>query len=233
MPTKAMENHKEDMEEGMKEEMKEVRCIYTQKENQEVTDWGGGATIQLSVYPQNCSGGHLLEYIFEITSSTVIYDTTDFTQFYGYKRLLMVIEGEMTLIHGDGKTVHLGKYEYDCFDGNDKTRSMGKATDYEIVIKNDDYAELKVFEMKKSCSMPIDNMTNPNYHDCCQGIYCHMGAVTVIVNNSTYEMGQGEQLSVFYGNMKKPDISVQANVNSVIINADICYNENQSEISDQ
>lgn len=101
----------------------------------QVTKWSGGETRELFISPPD---GDYAERKFDyrISSATVALPQTTFSRLNGYHRILMVLEGEITLIHQEGeqeRTVNLAAFEQDQFSGSHETQCTGLCVDFNLI----------------------------------------------------------------------------------------------------
>lgn len=97
--------------------------------------WTGGSTTQLFIYPENASL-HQRDFLFRLSSAVVEAETSVFTSMLGISRKLMVLEGEMELVHQGHHRKQLKSMEIDMFEGDWFTKSFGKCTDFNFMYQN-------------------------------------------------------------------------------------------------
>lgn len=95
--------------------------------------WTGGETREFFIFPLESS---YLERNFEfrISSATIEVVESDFTALPAYERLLVVLEGELELDHENQYTNQLKPLDSDSFSGSWKTKSLGKARDFNVIF---------------------------------------------------------------------------------------------------
>jgi len=106
------------------------------KNKLKVSEWAGGKTNQLAIYPLNSSYSNR-DFTWRISSATVETETSEFTVLDDYNRLLMILEGSIELNHNDTEIVNLNRYDQTEFDGSNYTVSTGKVRDYNLMLKKD------------------------------------------------------------------------------------------------
>ncbi len=98
--------------------------------------WQGGITHELFIHPKESS---LKERNFDLRISSAIINLTesDFSDFSGYTRYIMPLEGDITLYLQD-KEVSLQPGMPFLFSGNDKVKSTNSkgATDFNVIFRN-------------------------------------------------------------------------------------------------
>jgi len=109
-----------------------VRIRLIRKEDQPTGTWAGGTTTQLAIGPE---GADYASRCFEwrISSARVDLDASDFTPLPGFRRILMVLEGNVHLTHEGVREIHLAPFEQDVFEGAWRTRSHGRCVDFNLM----------------------------------------------------------------------------------------------------
>lgn len=114
-----------------------------------VSTWKGGKTTQLCIVPENAS---LQERNFDlrISSATIDLERSEFSDFGGYRRYLMKLEGDITLLIDD-KTITIKRDEAFEFMGDEKVISISKepSRDFNVIIKKDKKADISIKENEK------------------------------------------------------------------------------------
>ena len=77
------------------------------KENYLISDWSGGITAQLLIFPEK-SKYELRNFLWRISSASVKNEKSVFTVLPAFKRILMVMEGNVLLEHAGFHTIQLG-----------------------------------------------------------------------------------------------------------------------------
>lgn len=114
-----------------------------------VSTWKGGKTTQLCIVPENAS---LQERNFDlrISSATIDLERSEFSDFTGYRRYLMKLEGDITLLIDD-KTIIIKRDEAFEFMGDEKVISISRepSRDFNVIIKKDKKADISIKENEK------------------------------------------------------------------------------------
>ena len=97
-------------------------------------NWASGTSTELFIYPSTGSFANR-DFLFRISTATVEAEESTFTFFEGITRHLMILKGELELIHEGRYTKHLKPYDQDTFSGEWSTRSKGKVTDFNLMLK--------------------------------------------------------------------------------------------------
>ena len=111
--------------------------------------WANGTTTELVKFPSE-SDFLKRDFIFRISTATVEVEESTFSDFSGLTRILMVLEGSMTLIHEGRYQKHLNPYDQDTFDGSWATRSIGKVRDFNLICNAQAVGSTRAFTMEES-----------------------------------------------------------------------------------
>lgn len=99
--------------------------------------WSGGETTQVFLYPP--TGKYEPgKFDYRISTASVEIEESTFSALPGYKRLLMSLNHPLELTHeSESFTVNkkMKPFEVDEFDGADKTKSVGKCQDFNVIFK--------------------------------------------------------------------------------------------------
>jgi environmental stress-induced protein Ves len=111
-----------------------MSLIIHSPESRTTVHWASGTSTQMFIYP---SEGNFADrnFLFRVSSATVEAEESTFTFFEGITRHLMILKGELELIHDGRYTKHLNPYDQDTFSGEWDTRSIGKVTDFNLMLK--------------------------------------------------------------------------------------------------
>ncbi|MFC5269289.1 HutD family protein [Adhaeribacter terreus] len=97
-------------------------------------NWASGTSTEIFIHPSNGSFADR-NFLFRISTATVETEESAFTFFEGITRHLMILKGELELIHEGRYTKHLKPFDQDTFSGEWSTRSKGKVTDFNLMLK--------------------------------------------------------------------------------------------------
>ena len=117
--------------------------------------WASGTSTELFVFPAN-GNFQTRDFDFRISTATVEAEETNFSDFSGLTRILMVLKGNLTLIHEDRYTKELATFVQDRFDGAWKTRSKGKVQDFNVMFTENYEAEVNHFSLSENDKREIN-----------------------------------------------------------------------------
>ena len=99
--------------------------------------WLGGSTTQLAIWPENSIYSDR-DFTWRLSTATVDLPESDFTVLPGYERFIMTLDNSVVLSHEGGETVKLSPFSVHRFDGGAATRSAGRCTDFNLMVKRDE-----------------------------------------------------------------------------------------------
>jgi len=105
-------------------------------EQYKTTQWKGGTTRQVFISPSN---GNLSTRCFNLRISSAIIEQTEssFSNFSGFTRYILPLEGEITLLR-DGRRISLSHNELYRFEGDESISSENTpgAIDFNIIVRH-------------------------------------------------------------------------------------------------
>ncbi len=109
------------------------------------TKWAGGETTQLAIYPDNAVFSNK-DFLWRISSATFTSTESTFSDFTGYQRYILPLEGELNLKHNGLYERILKKYDVEFFDGSWTTFSKNTldCRDYNFIVKNGCLSKMQI-----------------------------------------------------------------------------------------
>lgn len=111
-----------------------MKMNYIKADSSKMITWASGTSTELFIYPSS-GNFQTREFLFRISTATVDAEESVFSDFSGITRTLMVLEGNLTLIHQGRYTKELKPFDQDTFDGGWDTKSKGKVKDFNLMYK--------------------------------------------------------------------------------------------------
>lgn len=125
-----------------------MRVEIRRQEQYKTSGWSGGSTTELYLYPEDGDYAKR-DFQIRISSATVETEESHFTSLPGVRRNLMVLEGEMKLVHNGMDVREMKPYDIDAFLGSWDTISYGKVRDFNLMIQGDTEGRMYVFRVKE------------------------------------------------------------------------------------
>ena len=151
--------------------------------------WSGGITTELFISPLKSSYAER-NFDFRISTATVEAEETVFTSLPTIKRTLMVLDGKMTLEHENQHQSNLGKFDIDRFDGEWKTKSIGKCSDFNLMTRGNTDGDMVGKFIEKGEFIEQTSAKETKLF-----IYGIAGKMTVHVNEIEYFIEKGDLLT--------------------------------------
>ena len=128
-------------------------------DNRKTINWASGTSTEIFIHPAD---GSFVDrnFLFRISTATVEAEESTFTFFEGITRHLMILKGKLELIHEGRYTKHLSPYDQDTFSGEWNTRSKGKVTDFNLMLKESATGSLTHQHIQAGSSTSITASTN-------------------------------------------------------------------------
>lgn len=166
------------------------------KEQQKTNTWAGGTTTQIAIYPDD-SNYIDRDFLWRLSSAVVELEESNFTRLPGFDRHLMVLEGELKLVHSEHHSVILMQYEQDSFKGCWDTVSFGRARDFNLMLKEGVKGRLEHYisavgqrfgiKLEKECQ-------RQGFFAC----YCYKGQISIEVMGKFEALEEGDLMLISY-----------------------------------
>lgn len=119
------------------------------KEDFITTKWAGGETTQLAIYPENAVFSEK-NFLWRISSATFTSTQSKFSDFSGYQRYILPLEGRLKIYHQGLYIRELDKNEIEYFDGSWNTFSENTldCRDYNFIVKSGKLARMQILNEK-------------------------------------------------------------------------------------
>lgn len=174
--------------------------------------WSGGTTRQLFIYPPE-SQYKDLNFQFRISTATVETETSEFTSLPGVSRKLMVLSGQITIHHRNQHSRWMNPFDVDSFEGDWKTTSIGKCTDFNLMTTGKTSGNLIPLQVGKG------QLVVHQINEKCSWLFAYLytGNVTAKVNDSGTTVNGGDLLVCTHPARFSLEIEGVENSNLVIV----------------
>lgn len=193
-----------------------MRSILKKEENYSVSEWSGGKTKELAIYPPECRYADR-DFIFRLSSATVELDESDFTLLPDYNRVLMVLKGSVVLTYDGKRSVHLNELEQDSFDGASDTKSFGRITDYNLMVRKGCDGKVDVLKPALDALDP-ENTLETEHSRRIHALYCKEGYCVVNAGGEQKMISPGQLFLMDFGE-EEPAYSIMGD--GVVIRAQV------------
>lgn len=161
--------------------------------------WSGGETRQLAIWPQGADYASR-RFDWRISTATVDVGESIFTPLPGVHRILMILEGEIELIHEGIRRRRMRPFvDVDEFEGDWVTKSIGRCVDFNLMMKKGFHGGLSVLERGR----PFEAFSGPCLRSW-EGVYAFSTVLSLQVGFAkeatfeTYELDKGDFLLLSY-----------------------------------
>ena len=111
-----------------------------------VSNWSGGSTTELYLDPPQASYAQR-NFGVRVSSATVECERSQFTALPGVERIILPLRGQLHLYYEGHGGKLLQPFEQDRFDGGWHTESIGKATDFNVMLREGRRARVEVLSL--------------------------------------------------------------------------------------
>lgn len=113
------------------------------------SNWAGGTTTELFIWPMDAEY-QKRNFDIRLSTATIDIESSNFTKLPGIHRILMVLEGKISLLFNGDKNIMLKPWESAEFEGEWTTTSKGTGKDVNLMIANSWKANMEHIAIKES-----------------------------------------------------------------------------------
>ena len=162
------------------------------KSEQNTSAWSGGVTTQLGIWPAGADYG-TRNFGWRISTAIVELDESTFTALPGVSRWLMMLEGQIHLIHEGIRELDMKPFDpVAAFDGGWTTKSTGRCRDFNLMTKAGYTGGLGFVPKDSSAVRLFDNCKCEAW----ETFYCTAEAFEVDFKGRPLQLEQGDFLSL-------------------------------------
>ncbi len=131
-----------------------MKLNLTKKEQLQASKWAGGTTTQLAIFPKDAVYKNL-DFVFRISTATIDVEESTFTSLPNVNRVIMVLDGELTIQHKNQYSKQLKKFDTDNFSGDWETTSIGRVVDFNVMTRGSAKAAVQGFSLDENLQKEI------------------------------------------------------------------------------
>lgn len=150
------------------------------------TLWQGGKTTELYIYPEDGSYKDR-NFEFRISSATVEDERSVFTRLEDINRQIVLLDGNMKLVHNDVETVILSPYVVHSFSGEVRTVSYGKAEDFNLMLKGCK-GTVNIIDLMENDSFEVNSKW--------EFVYCKLSDLKIMLGAISIQLNAGDLLII-------------------------------------
>lgn len=184
-------------------------------DNNIITQWSGGQTNQLFIWPEGVdfkSG----DFQVRLSTASVEIEESTFTQLPEVDRTLIVLEGQIRLIHENHHQKELHPYHMDHFSGSWSTHSKGKCIDFNLMTKGNVSSVVSIIDIKPSEQFHYQLDGDQVY------FYTHDSSVKIDYNGS-HELNN-KSLAIIKSKFLEPSIKIESMNHCKLIAIQVKFN---------
>jgi environmental stress-induced protein Ves len=155
------------------------------------TRWTGGTSIELYIFPTEANY-QLRNFSFRLSTAKIEIENSEFTSLPGISRIIMVLDGEINIIHKNHYSKNLKKFDVAAFDGGWKTTSIGKCTDFNLMTQGETKGNLYSMLLDKNQTVGYTLQDNFEW----LFIYMHSGKVKLELLSNIEMLNKGDLLAI-------------------------------------
>ncbi|MCB0381616.1 MAG: HutD family protein [Flavobacteriales bacterium] len=178
--------------------------------NFKTTNWSGGTTTELFIYPPNSSYQER-NFAFRLSTATVNINKSEFTSLPNVCRKIMVLDGAIELNHEQQYIKKLNPFQTDSFKGDWKTSCKGTCTDFNLMTTGNTSGNIEAITLNENDTHTYQPTKNANW----LFIYAYTGQVSLNLKDNIYTLGEGHLFVL--NEAKFQTIEIKSNVKSELI----------------
>lgn len=189
------------------------------------SSWSGGTTTELAIYPKDAVYKKR-DFIWRLSSAKVEAEESTFTSLPDVNRIIMVLDGELRLEHEGHHKCTLKPFQQDNFSGSWNTKSYGKVTDFNLMMRGKCSGKLEPIFIEEGEERKIALNIDKGYFNSTQAIYCVLGEIKIhISTNEIVTLHTGELAILTISNSSPTDFIVYNDSSNVarLVKTDIMY----------
>ncbi len=167
--------------------------------DQITTEWAGGTTTQLAIYPPEALYSDRC-FKWRLSTATVSLQESRFTSLPGFRRILMILSGEILLKHENHHEKHLGAFEQDHFDGAWNTTSFGCAVDFNLMMAEGVSGDVAAITLSPGEEQVVvaTGETGKDGRSTTIALYVYSGQATLHLAGETYPLDEKDMLLIHH-----------------------------------
>ncbi|MBQ9420687.1 MAG: HutD family protein [Lachnospiraceae bacterium] len=173
-----------------------------------VSTWSGGKTTELAIAPDGAVYADR-DFLWRLSSATVDLDESDFTELPDYDRLITPLDGVMMLTHNGGEPIELNPGDVDGFDGAWHTHSIGRCTDFNLMLRKGQ-CDGQITVLMPNAIDPAPQHFVPDPQSMMLMLYCAAGSAAIRFPESIEQLIGKEALLLEGDEITSVDLAISA-----------------------
>lgn len=193
----------------------------------QISEWSGGTTTQIAIYPKEAIYSKR-NFTWRISSAKVEVEESTFTHLPGINRIIMILDGEIELVHENHHKCTLKPFEQDSFNGSWNTKSYGKVVDFNLMMNENARGDLESLFIKENEEKKFTlSIGKEDYFKNTQVIYCVYGQTKLHIplTNNTLTLYEKEAAMLTIDNINPVEFTIYNNHKNIakVVKTNIMY----------
>ena len=133
------------------------------KDEYKQTNWSGGKTTEMYIYPPGSSYGDR-DFYWRISSASLEMEESDFTSLNNITRYISPLDGDLKLTHDGENFIDLKPFDVYAFDGGIRTHSYGRVKDFNLMLANGAKGDLQTLNVESESTLIISKEDKREFH---------------------------------------------------------------------
>lgn len=155
-------------------------CKILKKEDFIISNWSGGTTTQLFIYPEKSTISKM-DFRFRLSIATIDLEESPFSKLENIHRFITPLDGKLKLTHDNQDFTTLKPFKIYEFDGNWDTTSYGRVKDFNLMLGQGIKGFLSSYFVKAHSPLVIETGTGFNF------IFSPFKELEVMVGNKEFK----------------------------------------------
>lgn len=172
----------------------QIRIEIVKKAQYNTSKWSGGITTELLIYPSQSKYSDR-SFKWRISCAKVEATESTFTHLPGITRHIMITDGSVILDHQNKYKKRLEQFGKDSFMGDWKTKSYGKATDFNLMLVDGFNGKLETYFLKEEEKIDI-NLNEQNVKQITNVFYVLSGTLNIVFEKQEFNVVQNDLIYI-------------------------------------
>ena len=167
----------------------DIYCKILKKEDFLTSNWSGGTTTQLFIYPEK-STLRDMDFQFRLSTAMVEQEESQFSKLENIQRFITPLDGMLKLSHDHQESIILKPFEIYEFEGNWNTKSYGRVKDFNLMLSRGTKGHLSSYFVKAHSPLLIEAETGFNF------IFVPFKEVEIMLGNQKFHLSTNHLLLI-------------------------------------
>lgn len=179
------------------------------KKDYATTNWSGGTTSEVYIYPENELYGDR-NFKYRISTATVELDKSEFTSLDNIERYITPLDGKLKLTHDKKNYKELEAFEVYQFDGGLATTSYGKVRDFNLMLNLGTRGRMYNMEINSKKNFKVSDKKHIL-------IFTYNKEVEIAVNEERYKLDKLESIHIELDSGEEAKVKLEGQAGKVLV----------------